>query len=126
MDARFTEMNEHLEKTFEDFAIMVAKGFSQVDKRFSQMDERFLKMEKRFEVLEKKVDDGFSRLNARIDALKENTARREDYFINESGYTKRRLDRIEKKIGLPPVPMLVRERKKRYGVLQKSISRKGL
>ena len=48
------------EITLDDLALMVAKGFGQVDKRFEQVDKRFGQIEKRLGNIEadlnKKVD----------------------------------------------------------------------
>jgi hypothetical protein len=44
------------ETTIDDLALMIRKGFEQVDKRFEKMDERFDRMDARFDRMDSRMD----------------------------------------------------------------------
>jgi len=53
----------------DDFAAHTDRRFDAVDKRFDAVDKRFDAVDKRFESLERRMEDGFTEINARFDAL---------------------------------------------------------
>ncbi len=71
------------ETTLNDLALMVGKGFADVDKRFEQVDKRFEQVDKRFE----QVDGRFGKVGGRLDRID-----------NTLAHVDARLDRIEKDI----------------------------
>ena len=62
--------------TIDDLAIMVQKGFDETNEklggRMDKLDGRMDKLDGRMDVLEKKVDDGFSHVEAGLDAINKN------------------------------------------------------
>lgn len=50
-------MTHKKETTIDDLAIMIGKGFNEMDKRFKKVDERFDKMDKRFDRMDGEIED---------------------------------------------------------------------
>ena len=53
----------------DDLAIMIAKGFSEVDRKFDGVDKKFDSVDKKFENLENKLTQKIDGLGNRIDHL---------------------------------------------------------
>lgn len=53
----------------DDFAAHTDRRFDAVDKRFDAVDKRFDAVDRRFESLERRMEDGFTEIDARFDAL---------------------------------------------------------
>ena len=68
--------------TIDDLAVMIKKGFDEMDRRFSEIDQRFIAVDKRFDNLE----DRMYKLEVRFDKL-------EKRFNN----LEIRLDKLEKR-----------------------------
>lgn len=67
-------------KSIEDFAVAVGKGFAGVDERFDKMDERMDRMDERFDRMELKLDSLERRIFAIEDLLTEHRN-----ILNEHG-----------------------------------------
>jgi len=65
-----TEKNTKKETTLDDLALMVAKGFNEVNER---MDKRFDQVDKRFERIEKRLENIEADLNKKVDKIEYNT-----------------------------------------------------
>ena len=66
--------------TIDDLALMIGKGFNDVDQRFKQVDKRFEQIDRRFEAIElnmatkkdiERLDKSIHRLEMKFDAVEE-------------------------------------------------------
>ena len=63
--------------TIEDLAVMVQKGFSEVDKRFDEVDKRFGEVDKRFDEIDERfgeVDKRFGGIEGRLMNIESDTS----------------------------------------------------
>lgn len=98
-------MNKNIKKkniTNEDLALMIAKGFGDVDKRFEEIDKRFLGVDGKFNLVDEKFKDLEGRLSQKIEGLSNriddmifNRPTREEMFI-----LVKRVEKLENKIGI--------------------------
>ena len=72
----------------DDLALMVAKGFREVDKRFEQVDKRFEQVDKRFE----QIDARFDRLETRFDRLEMSFHGLEKTVVNNHAVQLRKIE----------------------------------
>ncbi len=73
------QLDEKLDKKFEEFALIVKKGFDAVDERFDQVDERFEKIDERFTEIDLKLsgmDQRIRSIDSRMDDFAENYVRK--------------------------------------------------
>lgn len=82
-------------KSIDELAHATAQGFTDVYKRFDRVDERFDKMEKEMNSLQDEMRNRFNGVNERIDDHAFNRATKDEVYL-----LKRRVDRIETKVGL--------------------------
>jgi len=81
------------EVTINDLAVMVAKGFSNVDKRIDGLEERMDKFEDRVGKFEEKMDYRLNSLSNRIDASIDNRVTIQQYEVLVA-----RVNKIEDKV----------------------------
>lgn len=83
-----------VDKSIEEFAVVVGKGFAGVDERFAKMDERFDKMDERMDKMDDKIDkidERMSRMELKLDSLERRIFAIEDLLtehrniLNEHG-----------------------------------------
>lgn len=74
----------------DDLAIMIGRGFEEVDKRFDDLDSR---LSKKIDDVEEKLSRKIDGLSNRIDDLSLNRATREELKILEI-----RVEKVEKKV----------------------------
>ncbi|HAM96176.1 MAG: hypothetical protein UX51_C0049G0005 [Candidatus Azambacteria bacterium GW2011_GWF2_46_32] len=97
--------------TIDDLAIMVQKGFDEtneklggrmdkLDGRMDKLDGRMDKLDGRMDVLEKKVDDGFSHVEAGLDAINKNIKELDFVTKDEFEDLMTRVKYIEAKLGI--------------------------
>ena len=97
--------------TIDDLAIMVQKGFDEtneklggrmdkLDGRMDKLDGRMDKLDGRMDVLEKKVDDGFSHVEAGLDAINKNIKELDFVTKDEFDDLMTRVKYIEAKLGI--------------------------
>jgi len=97
--------------TIDDLAIMVQKGFDEtneklggrmdkLDGRMDKLDGRMDKLDGRMDVLEKKVDDGFSHVEAGLDAINKNIKELDFVTKDEFEELMTRVKYIEAKLGI--------------------------
>lgn len=91
-------MDKEMKKEFEELAVMINAGFNSMQE---QMDKRFERVETEIADVRTELADTREELKQEISAVKETMARREDYYIEEVGDIKRRVDRIEDHVGIP-------------------------
>jgi len=90
--------------TIDDLAIMVQKGFDETNEklggRMDKLDGRMDKLDGRMDVLEKKVDDGFSHVEAGLDAINKNIKELDFVTKDEFEDLMTRVKYIEAKLGI--------------------------
>ena len=57
------------DERLDDFRADVDRRFNEVDRRFDKVDRRFDKVDERFDRVDKRMEEGFARLNDRLDGL---------------------------------------------------------
>lgn len=57
MSKGFHDVNTKIDEDINNLATMVAKGFESVDKRFESVDKRFEDVDKRFDKIEKRLEN---------------------------------------------------------------------
>jgi len=71
-DERLDDFRVHVDSRFDAVDKRfdaVDQRFDAVDKRFDAVDQRFAAVDQRFASLDRRVENGFSEVNARFDAL---------------------------------------------------------
>ena len=98
--------DEQLDAKFQQLIDMIdanqrvnAAEFERITGRFDKIDGRFAKIDDRFTRLEAKMDKGFEDVNLRIDSLE----RKLDAEVSWRDHADRRITRLEKHQGLPPL-----------------------
>ena len=79
--------------SMDDLAIMIGRGFEDVNNKFKDVDKRFDGVDKKFEDLEERLTRKIDGLSNRIDDLSLNRATREELKILSI-----RVEKVEKKV----------------------------
>ena len=100
----YNEVMANKKITIDDLAIMVQKGFDETNEklggRMDKLDGRMDKLDGRMDVLEKKVDDGFSHVEAGLDAINKNIKELDFVTKDEFEDLMTRVKYIEAKLGI--------------------------
>ena len=100
----YNEVMANKKNTIDDLAIMVQKGFDETNEklggRMDKLDGRMDKLDGRMDVLEKKVDDGFSHVEAGLDAINKNIKELDFVTKDEFEDLMTRVKYIEAKLGI--------------------------
>lgn len=90
--------------TIDDLAIMVQKGFDETNEklggRIDKFNGRMDKLDGRMDTLEKKVDDGFLRVEARLDAIDKDIKELDFVTRDEFEDLMTRVKYLEAKLGI--------------------------
>ena len=79
--------------SMDDLAIMIGRGFEDVNNKFKDVDKRFDGVDKKFEDLEERLTRKIDGLSNRIDDLSLNRSTREELKILSL-----RVEKVEKKV----------------------------
>ena len=100
----YNEVMANKKITIDDLAIMVQKGFDETNEklggRMDKLDGMMDKLDGRMDVLEKKVDDGFSHVEAGLDAINKNIKELDFVTKDEFEDLMTRVKYIEAKLGI--------------------------
>jgi SMC interacting uncharacterized protein involved in chromosome segregation len=67
---------DEMNKSIDDLAGAVKKGFDEVHEKFTKIDEKFIKVDKRFDA----VDERFNVLERKVDRMKDDFTNQLDYL----------------------------------------------
>jgi predicted nucleic acid-binding Zn-ribbon protein len=84
-----TNIQNGLTITIEDLAVMVKKGFDEMDRRFSKVDQKFIDIDERFDKIENRLDH----LEVRFDVLEEKFDNLSDVVVKNHSVRIKRTER---------------------------------
>jgi uncharacterized protein YqgV (UPF0045/DUF77 family) len=84
---------DEMNKSIDDLAGAVKKGFDEVHEKFAKIDEKFIKVDERFDVLERKVDRMNDSFTNQLDYLNLYCLTRKEFTELDD-----RMKKVEKKL----------------------------